>query len=159
VRGFRQIEGVDYGATFAPTGRLATLRVLLGLAAARGYEVEQMDVRCAFLNGIPDEEIFIKVPDGVDIEVPPGYGLKLQKSLYGLKQSPRCWYQALKTFFESVNFTPAEADACLFVHQDSTRPCFVYVHVDDLVIVGPEVSFLKKAITERFEMEDLGPCE
>jgi transposase InsO family protein len=88
VRGFRQLEGIDYGATFAPTGRLATLRVLLGVAAARDYQVEQMDVRCAFLNGVPDEEIYLKVPDGVDIEVPPGYGLKLQKSLYGLKQSP-----------------------------------------------------------------------
>jgi hypothetical protein len=65
----------------------------------------------------------------------------------------------LKDFFISINFTPAEADACLFVHQDTNRPCFVYVHVDDLVIVGPDVKFLKEAIANRFEMEDLGPCE
>jgi hypothetical protein len=123
------------------------------------YQVEQMDVCCAFLNGVPDEDIYIKVPDGVDIDVPHGHGLKLQKSLYGLKQSPRCWYQALKAFFISVNFQPANADACLFVHQEAAKPCFVYVHVDDLVIVGPDVAFLKQAIVRRFEMEDLGPCE
>lgn len=159
VRGFRQIEGIDYNDTFAPTGRLVTLRVLLGMAAALDFEIEQMDVRCAFLNGIPDEDIFIKVPEGVNIDVPPGHGLKLQKSLYGLKQSPRCWYQSLKEFFASVNFIPSVSDACLFIHQDPARPVFVFVHVDDLVIVGPDVSFLKAAIKQRFEMEDLGPCQ
>jgi hypothetical protein len=159
VRGFQQIEGIDYEDTFAPTGRIASLQTLLGIAAAHNYQVEQMDVWCAFLNGVPQEEIYLKVPDGVEIDVPHGHGLKLQKSLYGLKQSPRCWYHALKTFFLSVNFQPAAADACLFVHQDVTQPCFIYMHVDDLVIVGPNVSFLKKLIINRFEMEDLGPCK
>jgi hypothetical protein len=129
------------------------------MAAAKNFEIEKMDFQCAFLNGIPDEDIFIKVPDGVDIEVPPGHSLKLQKSLYGLKQSPRCWYHALKSFFIQSNFQPAGSNACLFIHQDSSKPCFVYVHVDDLVIVGPDVEFLKQAIKARFEMEDLGPCE
>ncbi|KAI7943896.1 hypothetical protein MJO28_011424 [Puccinia striiformis f. sp. tritici] len=158
VRGFRQIEGVNYNHTFAPTGRVATLRMMFGLAASRDWDIQQMDVKCAFLNGIPDEDIFIKVPDGVNIELPPGYGLKLQKSLYGLKQSPRCWYKALKDFFTSINFKPAGADPCLFIHQDSTRPCFVFVHVDDMVIFGPDVQFFKDHIKSRFEMEDLGEC-
>ncbi|PLW34541.1 hypothetical protein PCASD_12926 [Puccinia coronata f. sp. avenae] len=159
VRGFCQIEGLNYNHTFAPTGWICTLRILFGLAAARGWDIQQMDVRCAFLNGVPDEDIFIKVPDGVDIDIPPGYGLKLQKSLYGLKQSPRCWYKALRTFFESINFKPAGADPCLFIHQDIDRPCFVFVHVDDMVIFGPDVQFFKDQITSRFEMEDLGECK
>ncbi|KAI7958287.1 hypothetical protein MJO29_006504 [Puccinia striiformis f. sp. tritici] len=158
VRGFRQIEGVNYNHTFAPTGRVATLRLLFGLAASRDWDIQQMDVKCAFLNGIPDEDIFIKIPDGVNIDLPPGHGLKLQKSLYGLKQSPRCWYKALKDFFTSINFTPAGADPCLFIHQDSTQPCFVFVHVDDMVIFGPNVQFFKDHINSRFEMEDLGEC-
>ncbi|PLW38782.1 hypothetical protein PCASD_12562 [Puccinia coronata f. sp. avenae] len=159
VRGFRQIEGIDYDATFAPTGRLTTLRLILGLAALHDYDIQQMDVKCAFLNGIPDEDLFIKVPDGVGVELPPGHGLKLQKSLYGLKQSPRCWYKSLKDFFVSVNFQPSAVDPCLFVHQDPARFCCVYIHVDDLVIVGPDVAFLKTAITNRFEMDDLGDCK
>ncbi|KAI7946129.1 hypothetical protein MJO29_012517 [Puccinia striiformis f. sp. tritici] len=158
VRGFRQIEGCDYNGTFAPTGRVATLRLLFGIAASRDWDIQQMDVKCAFLNGIPDEDIFIKVPDGVDINLPPGHGLKLEKSLYGLKQSPRCWYQALKEFFVSINFQPASTDPCLFIHQDKSLPCFVFVHVDDMVIFGPQVQFLKDAISARFEMEDLGDC-
>jgi hypothetical protein len=159
VRGFRQVEGIDHGDTFAPTGSLTTLRTLLGMAVANDFQVKQMDVRCAFLNGVPEEDIYIKVPDSVDIEVPHGHGLKLQKFLYGLKQSPCCWYQALKTFFLSVNFKPADTDACLFVHLDPSKPCFVYVHIDDLVIVVPNVAFLKDSIKSKFKMEDLGPCE
>jgi hypothetical protein len=81
VRGFWQIEGIDYDATFAPTGRLSTLCVILGLAAVHDYDIQQMDVKCAFLNGIPNEDLFIKVPEGVGVELPPGHGLKLQKSL------------------------------------------------------------------------------
>ncbi|POW15070.1 hypothetical protein PSHT_07190 [Puccinia striiformis] len=158
VRGFRQIEGTDYGATFAPTGRPATLRLVLGIGAIMDFEIHQMDVKCAFLNGVPDEDLFIKVPDGVGIELPPGHGLKLQKSLYGLKQSPRCWYRALKDFFVSINFKPATVDPCLFIHQDPNTFCCVYIHVDDLVIIGPQVQFFKDKIKARFEMEDLGEC-
>ncbi|PLW10331.1 hypothetical protein PCASD_21666 [Puccinia coronata f. sp. avenae] len=133
VRGFGQVEGIDYDATFAPTGRLTTLRLILGLAALHNYDIQQMDVKCAFLNGIPDEDLFIKVPNGVGVELPAGHGLKLLKSLYGLKQSPRCWYRSLKKFFLSINFLPAEMDPCLFIHQDPTR--------------------------SRFEMDDLGNCQ
>ncbi|KAI7965543.1 hypothetical protein MJO29_001291 [Puccinia striiformis f. sp. tritici] len=158
VRGFRQIEGTDYGATFAPTGRPTTLRLIMGLGAINDFEIHQMDVKCAFLNGVPDEDLFIKVPAGVGIELPPGHGLKLQKSLYGLKQSPRCWYKALKDFFTSINFAPATVDPCLFIHQDPSKFCCVFIHVDDLIIIGPDVEFFKKQIKARFEMEDLGEC-
>lgn len=159
VRGFWQIEGIDYNATFAPTGRLLTLRIILGLGALLDFDIQQMDVKCAFLNGVPDEDLFIKVPEGVGIELPPGHGLQLQKSLYGLKQSPRCWYRSLKEFFTSINFKAATMDPCLFIHQDKAKFCCVYIHVDNLVIVGPEVQFLKDKIKGRFEMEDLGECQ
>ncbi|PLW25075.1 hypothetical protein PCASD_25631 [Puccinia coronata f. sp. avenae] len=96
VQGFGQIEGINYNAIFAPTGRLSTLRLILGLAAPHDCDIQQMDVKCAFLNGIPEEDLFIKVPEGVGIELPDVHGLKLQKSLYGFKQSPRCWYRSLK---------------------------------------------------------------
>jgi hypothetical protein len=116
VRGFCQIEGIDYNDTFALTGRLATLCLILGIAAVEDFDIQQMDVRCAFLNGVPKEELFIKVPDGLGVKLPAGHGLKLQRSLYGLKQSPRCWYKALKDFFASVDFQPTIVDPCLFCH-------------------------------------------
>jgi hypothetical protein len=133
--------------------------MVLGLAAIHDFDIQQMDVKCAFLNGVPEEDVFIKVPEGVGVKLPSGHGLKLQKSLYGLKQSPRCWYKSLKDFFVSVNFQPSSVDPCLFIHQDPSRFCCVYIHVDDLVIVGPDVTFLKTAIKSRFEMDDLGDCK
>jgi hypothetical protein len=142
------MENCSCEDTFAPTGCLALLRTLLGIAAANKFQVKQMDVCCAFLNGVLEEDIYLRVPNGVNIEVPHGHGLKLQKSLYGLKQSHRCCYQAMKMFFLSVNFHPAAADACPFVHQDTLPPCFIYVHVNNLVIVGPDVTFLKKLIVD-----------
>lgn len=69
-------------------------------------------------------------------------------------QSPK----ALKEFFQSINFKPSIVDPCLFIHSDATNPCLVFVHVDALVIIGPEVSFLKQLIKKRFKMEDLGEC-
>jgi hypothetical protein len=62
----------------------------------------------------------------------------------------------LHDFFASVNFKPSAIDPCLFIHQNSANPCFVYVHVNDLVILGPSVQVLKDLISKRFEMEDLG---
>jgi hypothetical protein len=159
VRGFCQIKGIAYNETFASTGRLATLRLLLGIAAVEDFEIQQMDVRCAFLNGVPKQELFIKVLDGLGVELPAGHGLKLQRLLYGLKQSPRCWYKELKDFFSSIDFHPTVVDPCLFQHTSPQEHCFVFVHVDDLVIVGPDVQFLKDKISQRFEMEDLGACQ
>jgi len=88
VRGFLQKEGIDYNQTFSPTGRLATLRAVLSIAANLDLQIHQMDVKCAFLNGKPDCDVFIRPPEGVTVKLKPGEGLKLNKSLYGLKQSP-----------------------------------------------------------------------
>jgi hypothetical protein len=120
VQGFCQIEGIDYEDTFAPTGRLASLRTLLGIAAANNFQVEQMDVRCAFLKGVPKEEIFLKVPDGVDIDVPHGHGLKLQKLLYGLKQSPPCWYP-------STSNRPRQTHVCSIIKTKANRASSMYM--------------------------------
>lgn len=122
--------------------------------------LHQMDIKCAFLNGEPQEEIFIKTPEEVDVKVPPGYGLRLGKSLYGLKQSPRCWYTALSSFFLSLNFVSSEVDPCLFIHSNPSKICVVFVHVDNLVIGGVEADVMefKSKIKDLFEMEDMGEC-
>lgn len=161
ARGFWQVKGIDYNKTFAPTGRLSSLWIILSLVASHGLELHQMDVKCAFLNGVPQEDIFIKVPEGLDIKIPQGYGLKLFKSLYGLKQSPCCWYPALSSFFLSLDFKSTAINPCVFIHSDPTDFCIVYVHVDNLVIgsTSSGVSKFKEKINLQFEMEDLGKCK
>lgn len=119
-----------------------------------------MDAVGAFLNGVPDKVLYISPPKcygcklkGVNVV------LKLKKSLYGLKQSPRCWYKQLKDFFLDIKFKPSNADPCFFISTDPTWKCGVYVHVDDFSIMGQNLDRFRKLINERFEMEDLGECQ
>jgi transposase InsO family protein len=154
VRGFLQKEGRDYTDVFSPTGRLTSLRILLTLCALNNFEVHQMDVKCAFLNGKPDEDLYIKIPQGLNGE--PGTVLKLNKSLYGLKQSPWCWHQALTTALKEIGLTPCHSDPCLYFSSDESRPMFLYAHVDNLIFGGTWTSEFKSKISTYFEMEDLG---
>ena len=147
AQGFSQIEGIDFTETFAPTGRLATLRTALGISAYEEYDIVQMDAVGAFLNGIPDETLYIKPPKGyICKNKGKNVVLRLNKSLYGLKQSPRCWYRQLRDFFESINFQPSKADPCFFISSDPLWKCGVFIHVDDLCIMGQNTQRFKDLI-------------
>ena len=154
VRGFSQREGIDYSDVFSPTGRLTSLRIMLTLCALNQFEVHQMDVRCAFLNGTPEEDLYVYAPLG--LKAPPKTVLRLHKALYGLKQSPRCWHKALTAALRSIGLRPTYSDPCLYVSEDQSRPFFLFVHVDDLLFGGSWTSEFKERISEIFEMEDLG---
>ncbi|MBW0527945.1 hypothetical protein O181_067660 [Austropuccinia psidii MF-1] len=155
VKGFRKIEDVDFHETFAHTGRLATLRFLLGYCASNDFDIQQMDVKTAFLHGDLDEEIFIRIPEGYTPTMKGEVCLKLTKSLHGLKKSPRNWYLCIKRFFTEAGFRPSAADPCFFI-KTGGEPCFVFLHVDDLVIGGQNLNMFKKKIISTFEMKDLG---
>ncbi|KAK1670520.1 hypothetical protein QYE76_058679 [Lolium multiflorum] len=90
---YSQVEGVDYGETFAPVARLESIRILLAYAAHHGFKLQQMDVKSSFLNGPLHEEVYVKQPPGFEDPHFPEHVLKLNKALYGLKQAPRAWFE------------------------------------------------------------------
>jgi hypothetical protein len=103
ARGFSQTQGVDFTETFAPTLRMETIRFILNYALANEMEIHHMDVTAAFLNGELQEEIYLKLPEGFaqlhqDPSLFNGKVALLKKSLYGLKQSMRCWNTKLTTY-------------------------------------------------------------
>ena len=94
AKGFGQCPGQDFNETFAPTLNKPSLLTLLTIVAHEDLEIDQMDVKTAFLHGDLDEEIFMFPPEGFPPMV-SGHMWKLQKSIYGLKQAARIWYQKL----------------------------------------------------------------
>jgi hypothetical protein len=92
------VEGLDFRETFDPIARLEAIRILLAFAASKGFKLYQMDVKSAFLNGVIQEEVFVRQPLGFENLKYPNRVYKLSKALYGLKQVPRAWYARLKTF-------------------------------------------------------------
>ncbi|MBW0536164.1 hypothetical protein O181_075879 [Austropuccinia psidii MF-1] len=154
VRRFNQREGIDYDNVFSPTGCLTSLRLLLTLCHLHQFKIEQMDVGCAFLNGIPDETLYIYCPEGYKTQ--NSNILKLNKSIYGLKQSPCCWQNALKSCLDKIGLTPCYTDPCLFYSKNPDKPIWLYVHVDDLIFGGSWNTEFKEKINKSFNMEDLG---
>lgn len=92
AKGYSQVPGIDFGDIFSPVAKVTSIRLLLSVAAAFDFEVEQMDVKTTFLHEDLEEEIYMKQPEGFAVKGKKELVRKLKKSLYGLKQSPRMWY-------------------------------------------------------------------
>jgi hypothetical protein len=89
AKGYSQVEGLDFGETYAPVARLESIRILLAYATYHGFKLYQMDVKSAFLNGPIKEEVYVEQPPGFEDSEYPNHVYKLSKALYGLKQAPR----------------------------------------------------------------------
>ena len=158
AQGYSQKYGIDYEETFSPVVKFPSIRTLLALAVQKGMMIHQMDVVTAFLNGTLDEEIYMKQPECF---VKPGEEklvCKLKKSLYGLKQSPRCWNHKFRDYMISIGFVQSKADPCVFIDNSDTLT-IVAVWVDDLILITEnhkDMSAVKKNLESRFKMKDLG---
>ena len=159
AKGYSQKYGVDYEETFSPVVRFSSIRALLAVAVEKKMHIHQMDVETAFLNGRLEEEIYMEQPEGY---VEPGKEnlvCRLKKSLYGLKQSPRCWNKAFKEYLFSVGFSQSDADPCVFVKKKDASITIIAVYVDDLILIADcmqKIKETKKLLSEKFKMKDLG---
>jgi len=158
AQGFNQTEGLDYFETFSPVAKLSTIRVLLALASIHGWYLHQLDVNNAFMHGDLHEAVYMKVPQGVPPSK-PGQVCKLLKSLYGLKQANRQWFEKLTQFLYAQGFTQATADHTLFTKITATSYTVVLVYMDDIILAGTclqEFDSLKQALNNAFRIKNLG---
>ncbi|KAK5996264.1 Retrovirus-related Pol polyprotein from transposon TNT 1-94 [Cladobotryum mycophilum] len=156
VKGFDQREGIDYHETFASVVKSMTYKAIFALAASEDLEIEQMDVKTAFLYGTVDEEIYMQQPEGFSDKT--SRVCKLKKALYGLKQAPRIWYKTLTDFLSTLGFAPIPADEAVFVG----KGMIIAIYVDDLLLVGPDktqIQRIKDTLGQAYKMTDLGPCQ
>ncbi|DAZ94444.1 TPA: hypothetical protein N0F65_002762 [Lagenidium giganteum] len=162
IKGFLQQYGVYYDEIFSPVIRMEVLILLLTIAALLDYEVHQMDVKTAFLNGFLKEDIYMAQPEGFQVRGQEHLVCKLVNSLYGLKQAPRVWYETLSAFLLGLGFHKLIKDRCAFMRSTNNATCNVAVYVDDLLIIAPTISLvseIKSALHSRFSMTDLGEAK
>lgn len=156
AQGFTQIYGIDYDEVFAPVARPTSFRILLTLAGKENMKIKQFDVKTAFLNGQLEQEIYMKAPQGLQIE---DKVLKLRKSLYGLKQAARIWNQAINHCLLQLNFIQSKYDSCLYINNSYDSPCYLIIHVDDMLIASRNenlITMLSTKISQTFELKSLG---
>ena len=155
--GHKQIHGVDYWSTFAPTVSWTTVRLMLILSTQLGLATRQVDYTAAFVHADIDKppNYDLLTPEqqsqnGVFIEMPrgfsePGKVCKLKKSLYGLAQGPRLWFQFLKSKLENVGFVQAtEIDPCLFI----SDKVIILVYVDDTLLYAKNEADIDEVLTK-----------
>ena len=127
AKGYTQIQGIDYFETFAPVAKFKSIRTLAALAAKMKLSAFQDDVPTAFLRGELKEEIWMEQPKGYEIGNIHKNKCLLQKTLYGLKQSPREWNEVIHKFLVSENFKQSQADSCIYVKRKNENVIFVGV--------------------------------
>ena len=160
AKGYTQTYGIDNQETFALVAKMNTVRVLLSLAANQNWPLHQFDVKNAFLHGNLEEEVYMSIPPSFEDPKTMGKVCKLKKSLYGLKQSPRAWFERFTHSMLKYGFKQSQGDHTLFIrHSSHEKLTALIVYVDDIVLTGDDVEemqLLKGYLAREFEKKDLG---
>ena len=143
---------------FALVARYTSIRAIIALASVMGWNLHQMDVKTAFLNGVIENEVYIEQPDGFVVHEKQSHVCRLKKSLYGLKQASRAWYSRIDGYLTKMGFTKSEADPNLYFKTVGADPVILVLYVNYLFLTGSEKLILKckRELASEFEMKDLG---
>jgi len=141
-----------------------TFRFIISLVVTESLDMRLMDVVTTYLYGSLDNDIYMKIPEGY--KTPEAYNskfrsiysIKLQRSLYGLKQSERMWYNRLSEYLLKEGFENNPICPCVFIKKSKSGFAIIAVYVDDLNLVGTPEELTKTAtyLKNEFEMKDLG---
>ena len=145
---------------------MVTFKMLLAISTIKKWHTLQLDVNNAFLNGDLNEEVYMQLPKGLTlptfVSTDANMVCRLHKSLYGLKQSSRQWYQKLSSALLEEGFKQSLADNTLFTRGTSSTFIAILVYVDDMILTGPNLHLLHQLQTtlhQRFSLKTLGPLK
>ncbi|GKB98017.1 retrotransposon protein, putative, ty1-copia subclass [Tanacetum coccineum] len=159
AKGFTQTYGVDYEETFSPVADIRAIRILIAIAAFYDYEIWQMDVKTAFLNGHLSEEVYMVQPEGFVNPKFPNRVCKLKRSIYGLKQASRQWNKRFDDEIKKFGFSQNRDEPCVYMKASGSYVTFLILYVDDILIMGNNIPMLqdvKSYLGRCFAMKDLG---
>ncbi|BET02421.1 Retrotransposon protein [Nesidiocoris tenuis] len=149
-------QSSNYAETYSPVGKLSTFRTLISIVNEFNYEMEQMDVKTAFLHGDLKETIFMNLPEEM---AEKNHVCKLNRSIYGLKQSPKNWYEKFDEFMLKENFKRSYHDSCLYSKITPKFKIYCFIYVDDLIIASDsliQMKNFKSKLYQNFDMVNLG---
>ena len=158
--GFTQIYGVDYFDTYSPVAKLSSIRLILAIAARYDWDIDSFDFVGAYLNGELEnnEEIYMQSPPGYSSDADSVKRLK--KSLYGLKQAGRKWYDTLVRALKKLGFRTTHADPGVFYARVHEHILILAVYVDDCIFTGSSnqlIASYKEKLNSCYALTDLGP--
>ena len=169
AKGFTQKFGLDFFETFAPVAKMTTVRLFIAVAASQQWPITQLDVTNAFLHGDLHEDVYMRIPPGYTqlSSIPAvnaitdigNWVCKLIKSIYGLRQAPRCWFTKFFVTLMKFGFTQCHADNSLFTYHKGAHFVAVLVYVDDILITGTCKNLIQQVIqfmAKAFKVKDLG---
>lgn len=163
AKGYSQQEGIDYQEIFSPVVKHVSIRLMLSIVVDRDLEMEQLDVKTAFLHGVIDEDIYMEQPEGYVVKGQEGKVCKLLKSLYGLKQAPRQWNKCFDQVMIKHGFVKSEYDLCVYLKKLSyCEYVYLLIYVDDMLLVAKsmdDINEVKEMLGREFDMKDLGPAK
>ena len=160
AKGWNQVPGRDCGGTFAPVCRLQSIRMMLAIAAEMNWEVVQLDVKTAFFYANIEEGVFVEMAPGYETTNRKGVQLvmKLGKSLYGLAQSPKNWWETIDPSRVEIGSISLKSDTCVYIYNHNNTVVILTLYVDDLLIIGGNIQVIetiKEKLMGRFKMTDV----
>nr|GEZ27946.1 ribonuclease H-like domain-containing protein [Tanacetum cinerariifolium] len=159
ANGRSQQQCIDCDETFSPVVKPATIRTVLSLSISRDWPIHQLDAKNAFFHGQLSETVYMRQPLGFVDFTKPDSVCHLQKSLYGLKQAYRAWFQRFASFATWIGFHHSKIDASLFVYHCGYDIAYLLIYVDDIILTASSNALLQRIIDTlhgEFAMTDLG---
>ena len=163
AQGLSQRPEIDYKETYSPVMDAITFRYLISLAVSEGLDMRLMYVVTTYLYGSLDANVYMKIPEGFTLPKAMNskprsmYSIKLQRSLYGLKQSGRMWYNRLSQYLFKEGYVNNSICPYVFIKKIENGLAIIAVYVDDLNLIGTLEELIKTAnyLKKKFEMKDL----
>ena len=163
AQGFTQRPGIDYEKTFSPVVRHSTLKQLFALSIQLNLDITHLDVKTAFLNGYLKEDIYMVQPD-INCDKKKKVIVKLNKAIYGLKQSSRSWYERVEQCLCELGFKKSKLEPCIFTKMNDEVKIIIALYVDDFFVFSScnnkiETENVISVLSSNFKIKNLGQVQ
>ncbi|UYV79002.1 hypothetical protein LAZ67_17000616 [Cordylochernes scorpioides] len=160
AKGFTQRRGIDYNEVYTPVSSFETIRLLTAIATEKDWFIDQFDVKSAYLHGTLNETIYMEQPECFKKPGEENLFCKLKKSIYGLKQSGRCWNKFLNKQLHEIGFQHNPIDPSIYEVELEEGRIILSIYVDDIFAISENQAARNKCrelLNSSFEVKYLGP--